>query len=74
MDNKHLRPDETPTDLPDDLEENPGIGQSQGLFARTGADERDAALIEGENTVEGDVDNDAGLGDGAETSPGRTND
>lgn len=57
MDNKHLRPDETPVDLPDDLEENPGIGQSKGIFARERAE--DASLIEGENTVEGDTENNA---------------
>lgn len=38
-----------------DLERNPGIGQSRGSFA-TG---EDPELLEGENTVEGDVDNDA---------------
>jgi hypothetical protein len=38
-----------------DLERNPGIGQSPGSFA-TG---EDPELLEGENTVEGDVDNDA---------------
>ena len=37
----------------DDLERNPGIGQSPGL---RNADEFD--LIEGDNTVEGDTDND----------------
>jgi hypothetical protein len=38
-----------------DFERNPGIGQSGGAFA-TGADPRE---LEGENTVEGDVENDA---------------
>jgi hypothetical protein len=38
----------------EDLRRNPGIGQSEGAFA-TG--ERPEA-IEGDNTVEGDVDND----------------
>jgi hypothetical protein len=37
-----------------DLERNPGIGQSKGSFA-TG---EDPETLEGENTVEGDVDND----------------
>ena len=75
MDNKHLRPDETPTDINNDLEENPGIGQSKGLFARTGADDRDAELIEGENTTVGDTDSDATLGQGADgRNLGRTND
>jgi hypothetical protein len=54
----------------DDLEENPGIGQSKGLFA-TGADPNDEA---GENTVEGDVENDAGAqGQAPEAKLGRTN-
>jgi hypothetical protein len=69
MSNKHPRPDASPVDLPDDLDENPGIGQSKGLFARRPPD----ALIEGENTIEGDVDNDAGLGGGVSTEEGRTN-
>lgn len=56
---------------PDDLDENPGIGQSKGLFARAGS--RDAELIEGENTVEGDVENDATLGQGAGGDVGREN-
>jgi hypothetical protein len=38
-----------------DLERNPGIGQSKVAFA-TGADPDD---LEGENTVEGDAENDA---------------
>jgi hypothetical protein len=62
-------------ELPDDLDQNPGIGQSKGLFARTGADDRDAELIEGENTVIGDTENDAGLGQGIDPErTGRTND
>lgn len=73
MTNKHLRPDETPADLADDLEENPGIGQSKGLFARTGADEEDAALIEGENTIEGDTENNADADGAAKLDLGRTN-
>lgn len=71
MDNKHLRPDETPVDLPDDLDENPGIGQSKGLFARTRHD--DADLIEGENTVEGDTENNADSAGAVKLDPGRTN-
>jgi hypothetical protein len=39
---------------PDDLERNPGIGQSKGA-TMSGAD---ADQIIGENTVEGDVGND----------------
>jgi hypothetical protein len=38
----------------DDLERNPGIGQSKGTTA-TGSD---ASEIEGDNTVEGDIEND----------------
>ena len=49
--------------FPDDLERNPGIGQSKGAFA-TGEEPRS---IEGDNTVEGDVDNDPGRpGDGVD--------
>ncbi len=40
---------------PDDLDRNPGIGQSKGAFA-TGQDPQE---LEGENTVEGDLENDA---------------
>jgi hypothetical protein len=60
-----------PEDRPrDDLEDNPGIGQSRGLFA-TGANPNDEA---GENTVEGDVENDSGTqGQAPETKLGRTN-
>ena len=46
--------------LPDDLERNPGIGQSKGAFA-TGEDPQS---IEGENTTEGDVENDSTPTDG----------
>ena len=46
--------------LPDDLERNPGIGQSKGAFA-TGENPQS---IEGENTTEGDVDNDSTPTDG----------
>ena len=54
----------------DDLERNPGIGQSGGTFA-TG---EDPTVLEGDNTSEGDVENDAGLGQGADPNqPGRTN-
>ena len=38
----------------EDLRRNPGIGQSKGTFA-TGVDPEE---IEGENTFEGDVEND----------------
>ena len=71
MSNKHLRPDETPVDLQDDLERNPGIGTSGGLFAQTSG--RDADLIEGDNTIEGDSDNDGGVAGGVNPDMGRTN-
>ena len=71
MGNKHPPPDEQPVTLPDDLEENPGIGQSKGLFGRTGA--KDADLIEGENTVEGDVENNADSAGAVHPDLGRTN-
>ena len=38
-----------------DLERNPGIGQSKGAFATGESPEE----LEGENTTEGDVDNDS---------------
>lgn len=69
MGNKHLRPDETPVDLIDDLERNPGIGESKGLFAMTSSE--DVELIEGENTIEGDTDNDGGMAGGVNPSLGR---
>ncbi|MGK6355007.1 hypothetical protein ACMGDH_07235 [Sphingomonas sp. DT-207] len=54
----------------DDLMENPGIGQSKGLFA-TGADPNELA---GENAMEGDVENEAGAqGQASDTRLGRTN-
>ena len=59
MSNKPLRPDKTPVDLQDDLERDPGISQSAGLFARQNPD--DAELIEGANTAEGDSENDGGV-------------
>jgi hypothetical protein len=72
MARKHPKPAEQPVERPDDLDENPGIGQSPGLFARAGS--KESELIAGENTVEGDVENDASLGQGAESDTGRTND
>lgn len=45
------RPGEAPRD---DLQENPGIGTSRGVFGAKG----DPEMIEGENTFEGDVEND----------------
>ena len=71
MTSKHPRPGASPVDLPDDLEENPGIGQSAGIFAREKAG--DGGLIEGENTIEGDTENDAGHPGGVDPDLGRTN-
>ena len=51
----------------DNLERNPGIGQSKGAFA-TGEEPRS---IEGDNTLEGDVDNDPGR-PGDSVDPERT--
>jgi hypothetical protein len=69
MSNKHPSPNDQPADLPDDLEENPGIGQSKGLFAREEAGED--SLIEGDNTVEGDTENDGGNAGGVNPGLGR---
>ena len=69
MSNKHPAPDEQAADLPDDLDDNPGIGQSKGLFAREPAD--DGRLIEGDNTVEGDTENDGGQAGGVSPETGR---
>ena len=46
--------------FPDDLDHNPGIGQSEGSFA-TGIPPGEIA---GDNTFEGDVDNDTTASDG----------
>jgi len=73
MANKHPKSGDQPIERKDDLERDPGIGQSKGLFGR-GSGGRDEELIEGDATVEGDVENDAGLGQGAGTGLGRTND
>jgi hypothetical protein len=66
--------DPTPKEaqLPDDLDQNPGIGQSEGLFARAGS--ADAELIAGESTTEGDVENAAPVEESATDDLGRTND
>jgi hypothetical protein len=54
----------------DDLERDPEIGKSKGAFA-TGKDPKE---IDGENTVEGDVQNDSAVGGGADPDQvGRTN-
>ena len=54
----------------DDLKRNPGIGQSKGSFATA----IPPGEIAGENSVEGDVDNDSTGGDGVrERSRERSN-
>lgn len=64
---KHRKGD---SPFPDDLERNPDIGESKGTFA-TGEDPEEIA---GENTVEGDVENDSTYGGGADPAQlGRTN-
>jgi len=50
---KHPKPSDQPVKGPDDLERNPGIGQSKGAYA-TGEDPED---LEGINTTEGDTAN-----------------
>jgi hypothetical protein len=56
--------------FPDDLKRDPGIGQSKGIFAR----ESDPDAQEGNNTVEGDVENDPNIFGGVdENRLGRTN-
>lgn len=65
------------TNLDRDLRGNPGIGQSKGAFAMEGA--KDGSLddledLEGVNTVEGDVENEANpFGGATESKLGRTN-
>ena len=67
---KHEQRDARENPLPDDRDSNPGIGQSKGAF-RTGDDPADIA---GENTMEGDVQNDSTPGGGIDPKQmGRTN-
>ena len=67
---KHPLSGHEPDPLPaDDLARNPGIGQSRGMTAGGGRPEE----IEGDNTVEGDIANDAGLGGAISPNRGRTN-
>jgi hypothetical protein len=53
--NQQNKPKRDPK-LDADLRDNPGIGQSKGAYAMGG----DLDFAEGENTVEGDVENDGG--------------
>jgi hypothetical protein len=55
MGNAHVKHNLNPK-LDEDLIDNPGIGQSKGAYSR-GGDLDDA---EGNNTMEGDVENDPG--------------
>lgn len=54
--------------LDQDLKRNPGIGQSAGS-----SQGGDVELIEGENTVEGDTDNNADDAGAVKLDKGRTN-
>ena len=70
MNDRKSSPDEAKVQGPDDLDENPGIGQSKGLFGRTA--QKDLDLVEGENTVEGDVENNADAVGAVHPDLGRT--
>ena len=52
----------------EDLRRNPSIGQGAGT-----SQGGDVDLIEGENTVEGDIDNNADAAGAVKTDMGRTN-
>jgi hypothetical protein len=61
------RPGEAPRD---DIEDNPGIGASKGMKSGKG----DPELIRGDNTFEGDVENDTNPQGGVDPRHvGRTN-
>lgn len=51
----HSKHSRSSSPFTDDLERNPGIGQSKGSFM-TGNSPQD---VEGQNTVEGDAENDS---------------
>lgn len=60
---------ELDVDLRDNLEDDPGIGRSKGRFAMT-----DEPPLEGDNTLEGDVENDTTPQGGVDPNQrGRTN-
>jgi hypothetical protein len=69
MSNKHPSPDEQPVELQDDLDRDPGIGQSKAFFARHA--EGEARLVAGDNTVEGEIENDGGDAGGVNPDLGR---
>lgn len=52
---KHFPPGQGPAPSRDDLEDNPGIGSSRG----TTISGEDPHILQGENSDEGDVENDA---------------
>ena len=54
--------------LDEDLKLNPGIGQSVGT-----SQGGEVELIEGENSVEGDIDNNADAAGAVKLDKGRTN-
>jgi hypothetical protein len=59
-------------ELEDDIERNPGIGQSKGTtMAGADADDLEEEMAEAENTFKGDVENDAGR-PGVGVDPKRT--
>jgi hypothetical protein len=62
MSSKHEKGDSPFTD---DLERNPGIGQSKGSFSTGIAPDE----IDGDNTVEGDSENDSTATDGVPERP-----
>jgi len=65
----HPDPQDQPVKGPDDLERNPGIGQSSGVNRREGLEP-----IAGDSTVEGDTANNAGPGGAADPDDrGRAN-
>jgi hypothetical protein len=60
--NKHRQSGHTPIKLPaDDLACNPGIGASRGATLSGAGDLGADDLEDGENTFEGDVENDVAL-------------
>jgi hypothetical protein len=58
--------DKTKTPSDKDLKENPGIGQTAGLSSP-----EDVELLEGENTLEGDTDNNTNRQGGIDPSDRR---
>lgn len=67
---KHPKTNERDNPFPKDLDRNPGIGHSKGAFTAGASPD----LIEGDNTVEGDVENDPNPQGGIdENKLGRTN-